>query len=79
MKIFCNFHSFIIAAMLTISGSSFAQEQEVINDGYADDAISLCEREAESSDNPDMYLQECIDRHLYPEMSPQDTDSGSQQ
>ncbi|MFW2373117.1 MAG: hypothetical protein ACN4GM_08345 [Gammaproteobacteria bacterium] len=79
MKIICNFHSFIFAAMLTLSANSFAEEQETINDGYADDAVSLCEKEAENSDNPDMYLQECIDRHLYPEISPQDSDLGTQQ
>ncbi len=72
MKISFNFHTFIIAAMLTISGACYAEEQENMNDGYSDDAVSTCEKEAESSENPDIYLQECIDRHLYPEATPQE-------
>ncbi|MCW8956503.1 MAG: hypothetical protein OQL09_06440 [Gammaproteobacteria bacterium] len=77
MKIISNFHMFIIAGMLTVSGTCFAQEQENFNENYSDDAISLCEKQADNAENPDMYLQECIDRHLYPEMSTQD--AGSQQ
>lgn len=77
MKITNNFHTFIFAAMLSIYGNCFAQEQETINDGYSDDAVSLCEKEAEGSENPDMYLQECIERNLYPEVPSQE--SGTQE
>lgn len=77
MKIIPNFHAFIVAALLTVSATCFAQEQENLEEIYSDDAISRCEKEAENSENPDMYLQECIDRHLYPEMSTQE--AGSQQ
>lgn len=78
MKISFNFHTFIITAMLTISGACYAEEQENMNDGYTDDAVSICEKEAESSENPDIYLQECIDKHLYPEETTQQ-ESGDQQ
>ena len=77
MKIISNFHIFIFTAMLGIYGNCFAQEQETINDGYPDDAVSLCEKEAEGSENPDMYLQECIERNLYPDI--QEQESGSQE